>query len=505
MDTAILPLPIPSKPGVVPSGANRSSADPVNAAAAADSAAWIHASFFRSAIALMFTLGGAWGAYLLLKIAFHQSSVAIGIREVNAHGHAQIFGWVGLFVMGVSYALFPRLRGIALPRPALARATLVLMLVGIALRSFGEALIETRAAFFWPALAGAIVEIVAIVLFVIGIVGVLRAPGRPFPANSAFVYSALGWFLVQAVYETLFFVGTGRAETLEALLPLVAGWQAGLRDVQIHGFAMLMVLGVSHYLFHTLYGFPSPSRRRSLVCAIALNLAIAGEATGLHLMHAAGHRWAALWMVSVLVILVALASLYWSWHLFSSRRVGNESPLQTTDGMNDSATGPRHRSDRSLKFFRAAAVWLFLSFAMLLLLPVWQFAVLPWLAPDSHAVAMGFSHAYYGAIRHAITVGFISLMILGVSARLVPMWAGLNPRRLSGLWIPFVLLNVGCAMRVGLQTLTDVTPAVYPLAGASGLVEMLAIAIWAIHLWRLLGRRPADGRVDSRELGTAAA
>jgi hypothetical protein len=52
---------------------------------------------------------------------------------------------------------------------------------------------------------------------------------------------------------------------------------------------------------------------------------------------------------------------------------------------------------------------------MLVALPFYQLGVVAKLAPDSAAAHIGFSHAYYGAVRHAITVGFISLMIVGVA------------------------------------------------------------------------------------------
>ena len=42
------------------------------------------------------------------------------LHEVNAHGHAQIFGWVALFIMGFAYQAFPRFRHTRLWRPALA-------------------------------------------------------------------------------------------------------------------------------------------------------------------------------------------------------------------------------------------------------------------------------------------------------------------------------------------------------------------------------------------------
>src|SRR5262249_54572948 len=108
----------------------------------------------------------------------------------------------------------------------------------------------------------------------------------------------------------------------------------------------------------------------------------------------------------------------------------------------------------------------------------------------SAAAKMGFSHAYHGAIRHAVTVGFISLMILGVAARVVPNLNGVDPHRLTRLRGPFLLLNMGCALRVVGQTLTDFTPRAFPVTAVSGLLEVTALALWGAHLWAVMNGRP---------------
>src|SRR5262249_6138818 len=153
--------------------------------------------------------------------------------------------------------------------------------------------------------------------------------------------------------------------------------------------ALLMILGVSQRLFPYFYGLPESSSRRAAVALVALNLAVIGQSSGLVLMHYVGHAWATLWYASVLLLAGAVAALVWSWHIFT----------------------PTTQADRSLKFLRAAYVWLLVSLGMLVLLPLYQYGLLASLAPESGSAQLGFSHAYYGAIRHAITVGFISLMI----------------------------------------------------------------------------------------------
>jgi hypothetical protein len=427
----------------------------------------IYRPFFKAGIAVVLTLGAVWGAYLLLRIGFTGSFAAAGLHEVNAHGHAQIFGWVGLFVMGFAYQAFPRFKHTTLSHPRLAWASLWLMVTGLVIRSVSEPLAESLPWMGILAVSASLLEGVTIALFAWIIVATLWRSGKALAVYDYYILSALAWFVIQSDYETAYLAATLAATDREQLLHLVATWQAPLREIQIHGFALLMILGVSQRLFHNFYGFPAPSRRVSLAALFCLNTAVLGEVLGLVLMRASGHVWAALWYASVLLLAGATAWLVAGWRLFSSSE----------------------ESDRSLKFLRAAYVWLFVSLGMLVALPVYQLALLPWLAPDSAATQMGFSHAYYGAVRHAITVGFISLMIVGVAAKVVPTLSGVDVRALTPLWVPFVLINAGCILRVTAQTLTDFTASAFPVAGVSGLLEVLGLAAWGVHVWAVMAGR----------------
>jgi hypothetical protein len=441
----------------VPSAAE--SAGPI--AQAADS---IYRPFFKAGIAVVLTLGATWGAYLLLRIAVFGSFSAAGLHEVNAHGHAQIFGWVGLFVMGFAYQAFPRFKHATLAYPRLAFVSLGLMVAGLGARSLCEPLAGTLPWLADVAVAASLLEVLAIMLFAWIILVTWHVSGKPLAFYDYYVLSALGWFVIQACYETVYLTATLSAASQKELLGLVATWQAPLREIQIYGFVLLMILGVSQRIFHNFYGFPEPSRPKSALALVCLNLAVAGEAAGLVLRRLVDPAWAALWYASVWLLAGAVVMLLWDWRVFS-------------------AAGER---DRSLKFLRTAYVWLLASLAMLVLLPAYQRALLPLLAPDSTAVQMGFSHAYYGAIRHAVTVGFISLMIVGVAAKVVPTLNGIDVRSLSSLWGPFVLISAGCTLRVVSQTLTDFTPISFPVAGVSGLLEVLGLTLWGVHLWSVM-------------------
>jgi hypothetical protein len=445
----------------------------------------IYRPFFKAGIAVVLTLGAAWGAYLLLRIAFTGLFTAAGLHEVNAHGHAQIFGWVGLFVMGFAYQAFPRFKPAALAWPRLARWTLWLMVVGLVVRSVCEPLAGTLPWLGVAAVAASALEVVAIGLFAAVVVRTWRTAATGLALYDYYVLSALGWFVAQAVYETIYLAATLRAADPSGLVDLVATWQAPLRDLQIHGFALLMILGVSQRLLSHFYGFPPPSQRVGAAALACLNAAVLGEALGLVLMHLSGHAWAALWYGSVLLLGGTVAALVWDWRLFGGCPEG----------------------DRSLKFLRTAYAWLLVSLAMLAFLPAYQHGLLPRLSPSSEAARIGFSHAYYGAVRHAITVGFVSLMIVGVAAKVVPTLNGLDVRTLPRLWLPFVLINTGCALRVASQTLTDFTPHAFAAAGVSGVLEVVGLALWGAHLWRIMAGRayPAGPPADARPLAPDAA
>jgi hypothetical protein len=127
---------------------------------------------------------------------------------------------------------------------------------------------------------------------------------------------------------------------------------------------------------------------------------------------------------------------------------------------------------------RAAHIWFVIAMAMLVLTPVYNFGLYMPLTGS----AVPFSHAFFGAYRHALTVGFIMMMIVGVSSKVVPTLAGIDMRRASSLQLTFVLLNLGNALRVSTEVATDFVPAAYRIMGVSGFIEVVALTLWGYEL-----------------------
>ena len=431
----------------------------------------IAAAYFLAAAVVGVSLGASWGAHLLARIGALHSFTAVSVHEINAHGHAQIFGWVGLFVMGFAYHFLPPWNSAPRPSRVLAYLSLALMLCGIAMRSILEPYAHESVALRYVAAGGSCAELAAIGMFTAAIVTVFRRSRERFEPCDYYIGAALAWFVVQAVWDAIYFLMTSGATSREELLRVIAAWQAPLREVQIHGFAMLMLLGISLRLFPQFYGTLPAAPRRSVAWLTAINAAILGMIAGFVMMNAAGHRWAALWYSAVLLLGAGVIAVVAQLRIFGTVR----------------------SRDRGIKFFRSAYAWLLLSIIMLVFLPGYQFGLLKWLAPESRASQLGFSHAYYGAIRHAVAVGFVSQMIMVIPAKALSGLRGLNEARLTPLWAPFVLLNLGCLLRVSVQTLSDLRPAAFAWIGISGVLEVAALVLWGAHIARMICHRMPVG------------
>lgn len=413
----------------------------------------IHRPFFLAGLLVILTVGAGWGATILGRIGMNGSYTSMSALEVNAHGHAQIMGWVGLFIMGFAYQMFPRLWRTQRPAPRLALASLLLMMVGIIARIWAMIASNSDAMMSFH-LFGIVAEVAAVAIFVTLIATVFLRSRQTITPSTMFAFTALAFFFIQTVYSgwhmhRLLVLEGNR----EAFLQQIATFQGTLRDIQIHGLAMMMIFAVSLRLFPALFALPEISSRRAWWGYGLLTTAIVLEITVfLTFRLTESYAVAGLMLLPWLLLPIGAGVIVAPWRLWR--------PLPG-----------RGRTDRSAKFIRIAFGWLFVSFALLLLLPVYR------IVSD-----IPFSHAYYGSIRHAITVGFISMMIVGMASKFVPILRGVMPHALPRLWLPFALINLGCFLRVSLQIGTDWDSAFFNVVGISGALEWTGLAIWAFHM-----------------------
>ncbi len=388
----------------------------------------------------MIIVGASWGTWLLIQLYQAKEFTKLNVFEVNAHGQAQIFGWIAMMIIGALYVALPRLYSAPVPYPRFSRAIWALLSLGTTISIFGLFLKEITALIF----LGGFFNLVA-VLLVMFQWGVFFSRLKLTTPAIHYTLTALGFLGVSTLFSLWHHLRMVQAQEQTSLLAQVATFQAPLRDLQVHGVGLFMALAMMQWIFF------HPSRSISYKAYAWLVSGVIGEIVFFlfyRLTH--NHLFAAFLIIPWIGLLIGSALL-----LFRGKLINHLPPLA-----------------------RLAACWLLLSELMLALLPFYSIL--------SH---LSFSHAYYGAIRHAVTVGFLSQMIFIMAPTLL---IGNFPAATFRKRLAFFLLNIGCFARVFLQILSDFYPEAYRFIFLSGLLELSATLIWGIPLLELLRKMKKD-------------
>jgi len=415
----------------------------------------IYRRFFKAAIVTVMSVGCMWGAINLMQIALGKSFLQVNLLPaIHAHAQAMTSGWLGLFVMGFAYQSFPRFKNTTLWRPELANLSFYALIIGVFARIVAELSAPAPVSIFLGA-AGFGLEMAAGIIFLTVMLKTARRSIEPRARYERFILGSLFWFLLQIPLSYLLFFAKVLAADEQQMVMRIALIDGPLREVQLLGFAALIIAGVSQRFVPQMYGLKPPRRDRLQAIFWIINGSLLLNILSYVLfLRTFNPLFAVLLEISYLLMPV--------WAVLLVKQIG--------------VFGRPQRQDRSFKFIRAAYVWLLVAAFMLPLFPLYSFM--------THQF---FAHSWMGSYRHAFTVGFISMMILGVSSRIVPILAGVDGVGLTSLWGPFILLNAGNAGRVILQVLTDWLPrSAYSLVGFTGFIEVTALAWWGLHLWRVM-------------------
>jgi hypothetical protein len=125
-------------------------------------------------------------------------------------------------------------------------------------------------------------------------------------------------------------------------------------------------------------------------------------------------------------------------------------------------------------FVRSAYIWLLIAGA----LGIW--------ASSTHN-----SSGIWGASRHALTVGFLAVMVFSIGQRVLPAFSGMkllfSPRLML---CSLSLLSLGCFLRVGSEVL-DFAQWAWKVLPVSALLELSGVTVFAVNLVISFSRRPA--------------
>jgi iron-sulfur cluster repair protein YtfE (RIC family) len=440
----------------------------------------IYEKFIKTAIVIALTSGCVYGAIMLFYMGIQHSLYSVPRVLIETHGHTQIFGWCGLFIMGVSYFVIPRFYAVKLYSGRLANLSYYCMVIGIVLVFTYRSLLPITDHYYFKVLilSGCGLEVLAILLFLtVAIKTILSAEKQELETYEGFLISGYLWFLVQALAFTgviVYMLYSGAT-----IMPEVAIYP--LRHIQVMGFIILVIFGVMSRTLPAFLGLKTPNPKMNLIIMLMLNLSIILRAASQPLMVyfadinlPAYYVFNSLFFFSGCIEVISVLMFLYNLNILKK-------PEVDFSGM---------EIEKSYeKFVWAGILWLLIS----------EISMMYFTYSETFAGTTT-SHALIGAYRHAITVGFITMLIFGFASRIIPISQGTKLHSYSSLQKTFILINIGIVIRIVFQPIAYHTGSVpaYWLMGISGFIESLAILLFGINIWQTIsdGKRQVAGEED---------
>jgi hypothetical protein len=378
---------------------------------------------------------------------------------IQAHGHLQIVGWVGLFIVGVAFHVLPRFKNTNLKLRALALPAIALLAVGVLLRvgsqpwsdeAFGGVLL----------VLSALLELAGALAFAAIIAAMLLPKARK--NYDRFLAAACAWLVLASIANVVVLVEF----VLDGERAVVSVKMTQLLDMYLFGFAMLFILGVSIRVLPHFLSLRTPDVRLLTPVLIVFNAALLSR-VGAGWVDAYGGwsrpDWiqASLMLLSVLTYVVAL-----NLHLPSAHE----------------GAPPGFKGHARL--IRMAFVWLVVAVAIEV-----------WFGTDAAISDFRPDFLENGASRHALALGFVTQMMFGVGYRVLPVFAGkpLHSTRLVDATL--VLLNVAVLMRVGHALISfGASSFRFDHIAVAGAFATLALLLFAYNILRTWLSGPTQQR-----------
>lgn len=421
----------------------------------------IHIRFIKVAIIFALTTGCLYGAGVLFYFGMKGSLGGIPRALLEAHGHTQVYGWVGLFIMGISYFALPRFWNATLYNAFMAQMLLFPMVVGIVLVFLSRhlLLLGDYLPFRAMGILGGTLETAAISLFIYILAKTYSSnQNRKFEVYEAYFFAGYLWFLLQAVVFlcTLVYMAYLGLNTIPRVV------EQPLLHLQVMGFACMVILGILTKTLPVFLGIKEPNKRINLLVFFLLNASIFLRVVSLSLEELYPFFQTLLLVAGTLEGLAVLTFLL----NLRLHRIG------------ELESGVPRKEFR--KFIKAALFWFFVAEATLLSFNLNQFYT-----------GTEVSYALFGAYRHAIFVGFITMMIVGCASKMIPMSLGTELHSYSALFGTFLLLNAGTVLRVICQPLAvdyHMSFLFVPM-GISGFLEYGGLLLFGYNAFKTIAKR----------------
>ncbi len=413
----------------------------------------VYERFVKTAIVLTLTVGVTFGAIILSYIAIKLNFNSVYYTLIQAHGHAQIYGWVGLCIMGFALYIIPRVKNTELRYRRLTTACYGFAVTGILMRIIVQPLPYSAMRFLLP--LSAIFEIISIFLFALIILRTILASKEKIGIFDKFFKAGIIWFLISTCMNLgmIFYIYK------HSLYEIPRHFFSPYVHLYLFGFVLMFIFAIN---VRTVYAFLDikPVREK----AVNLTFWIINISIPIYFItnFFADKSIVALRLSQAVVFPMSFALLTFIFGL----RVFERSTKELQDVVMDRSYA---------KTIRTAYIWLIVSAGILL--------VMPFLG---HGTEL--QKRFHGSLNHALTVGFITMMIIGYASKMIPTFKGINMHSIRLSNMTFILLNTGCFLRVFSQILvgTSGKTMFYAIMGTSGWFELAALGIFGYNLWKTM-------------------
>jgi uncharacterized protein involved in response to NO len=427
--------------------------------------------FLASSLLLALGLGFVLAVLLPLARALQAQWGLRWEALAQVHGHVQVIGFAGFFIIGMGYRLIPRFSGTPLQHAWTLVPVYGLLLAGLLLRALSQPLAD-QGWLHWGPAAAAVGELGGASLFGLTVLTTLRRPLRNRQVWAAFMAAGAVWFIVQAAFGVWFLadlsLGGGLAGLPAGQTVLPESRDNLLVTLQLYGFLLGFILGVATRAVPTFFGYHPP---RYLVT----------------------FAWGSLQVGSLLLGGDALLTVWRDEHSVGLQSAGLlcvGTALVAVAGM----SGSWQPASRLRPTARPVAGFLITAFFCCAVAGALDcgFALRGW------ATNQPLPTMQADAVRHLLTVGVVTMLIVGMAHLVVP---ALATQRLTGSSARRrVLLLQGCLI---VAVVLRVAPLFVPqldgrvresLLGGAGIVAWLALVLFAAVLWR--ARRQQAGLIE---------
>lgn len=394
----------------------------------------IVAIFAATSLTIGLSVGFGLGVWLLLERVWGVSLFGANwLALVQVHGRLQLFGFAGLFAMGIALHALPRFRAAAPPRTVFVWITYLGTVGGLAVGSLAQPMPDLPARGPLLVVGGALL-CAGTLSFAYAAGRSLLSGGNPHRPDEFLIGAGICAIPIAALLVAL-----GIPGSRSVIVEQVADDRAV--SVMLIGGLGTLIFGVWTRLAP---GFvaATPAKPRLLLSG------------------------AVLWLVGVFA--QALGMALGPWLLLIGAAT-----LTSTIGVFGAgiAHQPLQGHARLTRIgVRSAFVWLFIGLAIVA------------------AGTLGLANTYLqvSAGRHALALGFVTLMIYAVASRALPAFLG------RGLWshrlqvATLAVGNVAVVLRVGPQLLAATGRPSDAIVGLSGFLAYSALALFTLNVVRTL-------------------